>query len=335
MMRYIVYGAGGIGGGIGAQLHRAGRRVTLIARGSHLEAMRSRGLTVETPEGSETLAVDAVGHPAELEVGDGDVVLLTMKSQDTQPALETLHALAGSGVPVVCAQNGVANERMAARRFSRVYGMLVYMPATFLEPGRVQLNGTPIRGVLDAGRYPRGVDPLIEAVCADLETAGFSARPDPQIMRSKYGKLLMNLGNAVQALCGIDADTGAVTKAVRREGHACLTAAGIDYLPPRELVTRRDRGMRMAPIDGSERKGGSTWQSLMRGSSSVESDFLNGEIALLGTLYDVPTPYNRAVQELAARAARERASPGAVSVDEIVARAEAGYDPESVRPPLP
>src|SRR5947209_4300329 len=111
-MRYIIYGAGAIGGVIGARLFRAGHDVVLIARGGHLAAVRERGLTLETPAETVTLPIDAVGHPSEITFADGDIVVLTMKTQDTAPALDELRAAVGENVPVICAQNGVENERL-------------------------------------------------------------------------------------------------------------------------------------------------------------------------------------------------------------------------------
>ncbi|MCA9849115.1 MAG: ketopantoate reductase family protein, partial [Dehalococcoidia bacterium] len=64
-------------------------------------------------------------------------------------------------MPVICAQNGLENERLAARKFARVYSMLVQMPATYLEPGEVMLNGVDASGVLPGGLYPGGVDGTI------------------------------------------------------------------------------------------------------------------------------------------------------------------------------
>ena len=74
-MRYIIYGAGGIGGGIGAQLFRHGHQVILICRGTHLATVQRRGLTLKTPQESLTLKIPAVGDPAEIEFRDKDVVL--------------------------------------------------------------------------------------------------------------------------------------------------------------------------------------------------------------------------------------------------------------------
>ncbi len=321
-MRYVIYGAGAIGGSIGARLFQHGHEVVLFCRGAHLEAVRRDGLTFRTPAETVTLPVPAVGHPSEIEFSGDDVVLLTMKSQDTAAALDELRAAAGD-VPVVCAQNGVANERMALRRFSRVYGMLVVLPATHLEPGVVLMHASAVGGILDAGRYPSGVDPLIEEVTSDITASGFSARPDPKVMRLKYAKLLQNLGNAVQALCERDDGAADLVRKLREEALACYQAAGIEYASTDELLGRRSADLTPGQIEGAPRSGGSTWQSLARGAGSLETDFLNGEIALLGALHGVPAPYNRVVQQAAAAAVRAGAAPGSVTAQEIMAQAEA------------
>jgi 2-dehydropantoate 2-reductase len=117
-LRYVIYGAGGVGSIIGAKLHMGGFEVVLIARGEHLAALQRDGLRFKhpNPEAVERLRLAAVGHPREVEFRPDDVVLLTMKSQDTAAALDELRAVAGDRVTVVCAQNGVENERLALRR---------------------------------------------------------------------------------------------------------------------------------------------------------------------------------------------------------------------------
>src|SRR5690606_16204396 len=127
----------------------------------------------------------------------------TMKTQDTPDALDALRAAAGTDVPVICAQNGLENERLAARRFARVYSMLVQMPATYLEPGEILLNGVDASGVLHGGCYPGGMDATIEEVCAALAASDFKARPVADLAPLKYAKLVyINLDNAVQAMSG-------------------------------------------------------------------------------------------------------------------------------------
>ncbi len=316
-MRYIIYGAGGIGGVIGGRLLHQGHDVVLICRGKHLTTIQRQGLTLKTPSETLQLRIRAVGHPAELVLTGEDVVILTMKSQDTELALRDLERAGGSEAPIVCCQNGVDNERMAARRFARVYGMVVWMPATYLEPGVVLNHATPIGGLLDAGYYPHGVDPCITQVTADLTACGFSAKPDPHLMRWKYTKLLSNLYNALQAICGLEARGGDFARAVRQEALACYRAAGIEFIPEEEMRQRVQAEIKLADIAGHPRAGGSTWQSLVRGLSSIEVDFLNGEIVLLGALHGVPTPYNRLLQKVANQMARTGKRPGSVSIEEL------------------
>ncbi|NUU24463.1 MAG: ketopantoate reductase family protein, partial [Streptomycetaceae bacterium] len=74
----------------------------------------------------------------------------------------------------------------------------------------------------------------------------------------------------------------------------------------------------LAPLHGAPRGGGSSWQSLNRGTGTIEADYLNGEIALLGRLHGVPTPLNDLLQRLANTFARERRAPGSMPVGELV-----------------
>src|ERR671918_113662 len=148
---------------------------------------------------------------------------------------------------------------MAARRFSQDYGMVVWMSATYLEPGVVLNHAVPVDGILDAGCYPEGIDPLITQVTADLTACVFSARPHPRIMRWKYTKLLSNIRNALQAACGLDVRAREFTHALREEALACYRAAGIDFVPEEELQQRVRSQIKLVDIDGHPRAGGSTW----------------------------------------------------------------------------
>src|ERR1700759_2996364 len=95
-MRFVIYGAGAIGGAVGARLHQSGQAVTLIARGAHLEAIRAGGLTFLTPAERVVLTLPAVGDPGNLEWTGDEVVLLATKSQDTLSALTALRPAAAS-----------------------------------------------------------------------------------------------------------------------------------------------------------------------------------------------------------------------------------------------
>jgi 2-dehydropantoate 2-reductase len=325
-MRIIVYGAGAVGGVIGARLAAAGHPVVLIARGAHLAAIKDNGLRVLTPDSDETHRLDAVADPSEVEWRPEDLVLLAMKSMDTVPALRALAGRVRPGTAVVCVQNGVANEPAALRAFRDVYGVCVMFPATHLTPGVVAAHSSPTPGMLDIGRYPHGVDDTARRIAAAFETATFQSVPRPDIMRWKYSKLLMNLGNAAQALCGRAEGLGGLTSRLRAEGETALRAAGIAYTSAEEEAERRDGVLTVRPIPAAtgdladtRRSGGSSWQSLARGTGAIESDYLNGEIALLGRVHGVPTPANDLVQTLANQHARDGVAPGTLTPEAILA----------------
>ncbi len=336
-MRFIVLGAGGIGATIGARLLQAGADVVLIARGAHLDALTARGLHFIAPDGDYQLPVHAVGSPAQVDWRDGDVVLLCVKSQQTEAALRALgSALAGRGlsVPLICAQNGVANERLALRFVQRVYAMVVNLPALHLEPGVVITHAVG-GGILDLGRFPLGTDTLACEVADWLTRAGFSCRADERAMGWKYAKLLMNLGNAVQAAvtgtdpadaspAGADADEAMrrIGRLTRAEALACYAAAGIDCASRDEVRARHRGTYRMVDIEGHPRLGGSSWQSVRRGTGDIETDYLNGEIVMLGGLHGVPTPANRICQQLGWQMVRDGLPVGAFSAEAVLASIE-------------
>jgi 2-dehydropantoate 2-reductase len=312
-MRYIVIGAGAVGGTIGARLYQGGHDVVLIARGAHYEALRRDGLRLITPESTETLDIPAADGP--VPTRDDDVLILATKSQDTISAL----APWPSGLPVVCAQNGVDNERMVLRRFERVYGMCVWLPAQHLEPGVVAAHGYPNSGMLHVGRYPQGVDDLAEQIVSDLGKHGLVARTSPDVMRWKYGKLIGNLANAVDALTGPVPGVAAVIDRVKAEAETVLDRAGIPYSTNEDEIEARGHQVDVRPIEGITRGGGSSWQSLARSSGSIEADYLNGEIVLLGRQHGVPTPVNEVLRREANRFAREKLPPHSMPLETMLA----------------
>lgn len=317
--RLVVVGAGAVGGVLAARLARSGHDVVAVARGAHGEAIRARGLVVESPVGTETVCLPTVAHPGEVNWRPTDVVALAAKSHQTPEALDAVSAAVSAAglppLPVVCVQNGIDNERTILRWSPDVYAACVLFPASHLEPGTVRAHWGPCTGVLDVGRYPAGVDGRASALARAFTEATFSALADADIMRSKRGKLVMNLGNAVEGLCGPSARGGPVSRVLETEGRTCLEAAGLGFATLEEQAARR-RAMPATTADPDV--GGSTWQSLARGTGSIETDYLNGEIVLLGRLYGVPTPANALVQRLADAHARAGRPPGTIDEAELL-----------------
>ncbi|WP_405487667.1 ketopantoate reductase family protein [Streptomyces sp. NBC_00096] len=332
-MRYIIIGAGAIGATIGGRLAESGSEVVLVARGAHALALRADGLRLTTADGERVHRLPVADGPADLgELRPDDVLLLTVKTQDALAALDVWAdaEVAGGGtaaqrLPVLCAQNGVESERLALRRFAHVYGVCVWLPATFLEPGAVSALCTPLTGILHigpaaGGPAAGGTDARARRIAADLEKAGFEAPVVEDVMRWKYAKLLGNLSNAIQATTGPEPGPAKAALLLRaiREAKAAFGAAGIPYASEDEQSAAR--GNKVEAPAGL--RGGSSWQSLARGTGSVEADYLNGEIVLLGRLHGVATPVNDTLRHAANIFAREGLPPGAMSIEDLTALAD-------------
>lgn len=328
-VRYVVLGAGAVGGTIGGRLADAGHEVVLLARGAHATAMGDHGLRLAMPDRVVEAKVPVASAAEALALTEADVLVVATKTQHTAELLDAVAALpvgrstAGERLPLVCAQNGVENERLALRRFAAVYGMVVMMPAEHLEPGRIAAHGTPTSGLLDIGRYPRGCDAVAEQVAADLTASGFASRATTDVMAWKWAKLLRNVGNALEALCGRElsgADTELVMELddrAREEAVACYQRAGITWVDDDTWRERRGHQVDYAPVEGQERTGGSSWQSVVRRAGNIEVDYLNGEIVLMGRLHDVATPVNALLQQQANALARAGGAPGDVPVRQL------------------
>ena len=248
------------------------------------------------------VSITAVGHPGEVSWGTGRVVLMAVKSQQMLGALTALAAVAPPETPIVCLQNGIANEPAALRLFSNVQGVSVACPTSHLEPGVVAAWSAPVTGLLDIGRYPTGIDQVSEAVARDLRAATFSSYPVADIRRWKLRKLLTHLGNAIEAVCGADERQGTLGDLLLAEGEAVLSAAGLEAATAQEDLARRADLLQLGRIAGRNRPGGSSWQSLQRGTGDIETDYLNGGIVLPRPSPRRPDAGKRAAPALGARA---------------------------------
>lgn len=318
-MRYVVLGAGAVGGAIGAALAIGGSDILAVARGAHGEAIRATGLTMRTPVGDTTVTVDCTTDAAGVAFRPDDVVILGVKSHQVDAALATVT----SDVAIVCAQNGITAEDAANPRFTRVYGMMSWIPAVHLEPGVVEVYAHDPAGVFRIGRCGAGDDGIAATLAADMRRSGFDAEAVDDIMRWKRAKLLNNLGNVLDAFCAREDGLVDISLRAQAEGAEVLRAAGMPFMPAAELFeTMRGRLDHRATIDGRRRAGGSTWQSATRGLAT-EVDYLNGTICRLGAVAGVATPINDALRSLPAEATGPRSVPVA-RVLELIAERYAG-----------
>ena len=342
MTRYVIIGAGAIGGGIGGRLVQAGQPTVLIARGDHLAAMQRDGLRLRTPSEDLTLPVTAVASVRDLQLRLDDVLVVSTKTQQVAAVLPDLAdapvhdtdgqrvGTAGDLLPVFLATNGVAAEDLAARYVRRVFGICIWMPAVHLRPGEVIARGVPITGVLHLGRVPgAAADPadraLLDEIAGDWRQATFDIALPENVMAWKHRKLISNLGNVVDALTDEPRAARSVVKAADAEARTVLAAARIEVTDDATEAAARAQSFTVEPVLGLEdaRLGSSTWQSLSRGTGSIETDYLNGEIVRIAHRLGRPTPINALLSRLGREAVREGREPGWLAAADLLAMVDA------------
>jgi 2-dehydropantoate 2-reductase len=337
-VRYIIIGAGAIGGALGARLaqHSTENPPLLIARGKHGDAVRENGLRLRSPDEDALVPIECAAGPDEVALRADDVLILATKTQDAQTALQqwvdapvfdhegTRKGTAGTLLPILTALNGVESERIALRLFARVLGVCVWLPAVHLAPGEVILRIAPTSGIFIIGRYGAAADvadrQLLATIAADWTASTFTIHIVDDVMRWKYNKLLSNLGNAVQALLAtMNDDAAGIVDRLHPEAEEIYRATGIQWVGDDEEAQWRGDVFRIRPVAGTpERLGGSSWQSLARGRS-IETDYLNGEIVLMARLRGLAAPLNETVQRLARAAASSGGGVGSMTVAELEA----------------
>jgi 2-dehydropantoate 2-reductase len=329
--RYVIVGAGAIGGSLGGQLAQQGADPVLVARGEHAAAMSERGLRLRTPDEDVVVPVQVATGPSDVRLNTDDVLVMTTKTHQIDAALTQwvdapvyqdgrVIGTAGELLPVCTALNGVASETMAARYFRRVVGVCVWLPAVHLVPGEVIVRAARPSGMFHVGYYTpdRDGNGVLERLESDWTTAGFKVAVSNDVMPWKYRKLINNIGNIVQALVGSNGDADDVASAARAEARQVLEQAGIAVTDDAEEAAARADSFTVAPVPGQpDEIGGSSWQSLARGTRGIETDYLNGEIALIARLHGLPAPINAKLAALGRTAAASGQRPGDVSADEL------------------
>jgi 2-dehydropantoate 2-reductase len=288
-MRIVVVGAGGVGGYFGAKLARAGQDVTLVARGAHLEAIRSRGLCVRSAvEGESTAPVTAVEKVAGLP--PADAVLLCVKSFDTEAAVEQVRDVVGPATPVLSLQNGVDNEDKidAALGAGHALGGVAYVFAAIEAPGIVahSFAGRIVLGELDGRATPRA-----ERLRDAFAEAGIPVALSDDIRRTLWEKYLMisaqaGMTGVTRCPIGVIRETPQTWRMYRMivEELAALGRASGVALAAGAVETTLANSGQLAPHLYS-----SLHYDLVHGKR-LELDALHGHAVRLGERLGVPTP---------------------------------------------
>lgn len=305
-MKICIFGAGAIGGFMAAKLAGTGAEVSLVARGPHLSAMQSKGLTLIEDHGTTTVSVTASEDPADL--GPQDYVIITLKAHSVPPVVAKMQPLIGPETTIVSGVNGVpwwyfhktggslegtrltsvdpGNAQWEGFGPDRVLGCVVYPAAEVIEPGVIKhIEGNRFSlGEPDGSKSARALR-LSQALTA----AGVKAPVRPRLRDEIWVKLWGNLSfNPISALTHATLDvlctdpgTRDVARAMMLEAQTIAESLGVTF--PIDVERRIDGGAAV----GAHRT--SMLQDLDQGRP-MEIDALVGSVQELGRITGTPTP---------------------------------------------
>jgi len=294
--RVAVVGAGAVGCYYGGMLARAGVSVTLVGRPAHVEAMRRDGLRLSSATFDEHVRVDASTEPSA--VAGASLVLVCVKSTDTESTATGLAAHLEPGARVLSLQNGVDNAARAQAVLGRpVAPAVVYVACEMGGPGHVRHLG---RGELvipaDIGGAGGGLSSA--DIVALFGAAGVPVELSANVIGALWAKLLLNCGyNAISAITDLPYGRMVTLPGIAQTVHdavaECLAVAqALQVTIPGDVRAAVERIATSMPGQVS-----STCQDLRRGKPT-EIDHLNGYIVREGERLGVATPLNRALWAL-------------------------------------
>lgn len=288
-MRVAVMGAGAVGSYVGAMLARAKHDVTLIARPQHVDAIKTRGLLLESRHFHGNIAVQATSTPSG--VAGADVVLLCVKSGDTEAAGRAMAPHLKPDATVLCLQNGVDNaERLQAIIETVAVPAAVYVAAEMAGPGHVLHKG---RGDLVIGPSPASAD-----IARQFTEAGIPATVSDNVTAALWIKLITNcVYNPLSAIAELP--YGPLFKAegvldiARNVIDECINVATALSIPIPSGIHETVLGLAATMPEQSS----STAQDLARGKPT-EIDHLNGYVVRRGAALRISTPVNHTLLTL-------------------------------------
>jgi 2-dehydropantoate 2-reductase len=293
-VRIAVMGAGGVGGYFGAQFARAGHEVVFIARGRHLEALRERGLTVESAVGAvQSLPVVATDLPAQL--APVDVVMFCVKLWDVEAAARQMAALLGSSGIVIPLQNGVESHEILRHVLGeRVAGGVAQIGAVIRAPGVIAHTGTMAR--LRVGAFGGERQAAVRAFAAAGQAAGIEVEYVDDITRALWEKFvfLVAMSGATalarQPIGFVRADTD-LRRVLAQSMHETVAVAqrrGVGF--DDGFVDRQ-----MAFIDGLPAEMRSSMLNDLVAGNRLEAPWLAGAVVRMAARQQLPVPVNATI----------------------------------------
>jgi len=298
-MKFVMMGSGGVGGFFGAKLAAAGADVHFVARGRHLDAMRSHGLSIEGPAPLHLAKVQVTDDPGT--IGVADFVLMAVKLWDTASAIEQVKPIVGPQTTVISFQNGVLKDRYLHEAFgaSRIMGGVAYIGAAIDRPGVIRQTGPMQRllfGELDGTISGRGQQ-LLDACLK----GGIAAQLSQEIRREIWQKFVF--------LVGLSGTTTTIRKPIGPIRENPQTRAFLRDVMHEVVTVARAQGVDL-PTDYADQRLALTDNVAYDMTSSMHHDldhgnrlevrWLSGGVVELGRAGVVPTPLNRAIADILA-----------------------------------
>jgi 2-dehydropantoate 2-reductase len=289
-LKVTVMGPGGVGGYFGARLAAAGSDVSFVARGAHLEAMRARGLRLDSEIGPLHLAKVKVAADAR-EVPAADAVIFAVKMRDTEQAAEGLRGLVGKGASVFTFQNGVesADRIGAILGADKVVQGTARIGASISEPGVIKQIGTFAR--LDFGERDGRPSARTTAFHQACKTAGIDAHLSDNIQRELWLKFSM-----LAPMAGVTALTRGPIGPIRANPQSmALLRSAVDEVIALGIalktgLTAEDAQRIMKGIDGLPKQMMASMAHDLLAGKPIELNGLSGAVARLGKQRGVPVP---------------------------------------------
>ena len=291
-MRIAVMGAGGVGGYFGGLLARAGNEVALVARGAHLEAIRSQGLSVKSQMGDFNVSVEATDDPRH--IGSVELVILSVKTYQNAEAIPTLAPLVGESTSLLTLQNGVEGHKELARAVGheRVLPGAAYIETHIESPGVINQKGEVARIVFGetSGQRTHRAQRILET----FQTAGIPTALSNDMVKELWTKFLF-----ISALAGVTSSARAPMSRLLQHAEARETILAV--MREVEAVGRAEGAnldldvveMTMGYMETTARDLHASMHTDLESGRPLELEALNGAVMRIGQQAGVPTPVNR------------------------------------------
>lgn len=295
-MRIAMMGSGGVGGYFGGRLAANGCDVTFIARGRHLDAIRSRGLRIDSRDKGDALIHPAKATDDPAEIGPVDYVIMGVKLWDTAEAGRAILPMVGPGTTVLSLQNGVEGDDILAGIVGadRLIGGMAQIASSIGDPGVIEHIGTMQRIVI--GEPAGGSSARVAALHEALSAAGITAEISDDIGRTLWEKFVFLVGlsgttSLMRTTIGPirdDPDRREMLATIMRETVAVGRARGIAL--PEDYAEDR-----LAFVDGLPEDMTSSMHHDLERGNPLEVAWLSGAVARFGRELGIPTSVNQAV----------------------------------------